>query len=314
MSFVFLPGLHIEELPAEIGRHKPDILHISAHGSGEQLSLMNEGKTRIGLDADTLLAFLNPERLPRLIYLNACDSGPIARALAGTVPMAIGSTAPITNRAARAAAVAFYQRILTGSRVTPAFRLAQKMIEAMQSKQASAEIHHRPDVNPDTEVLYRVPRILAGFEGSDPAPGRKRYNVRFGLTGCPANTIQVVFFTDDGSRLDDASVLSEELCVVARGSPVRGAVWTDGDDKWEVDGDFRLFAVGVTGDGGSFSVGTTLCEAIKTRYLERGDGVIPDVVATILAQLRSRDGSEIDDPLKPGKPHGGKPLERKPQS
>ena len=295
VSFTFLPGLRAEDLPGELAKRQPDVLHISAHGTDEQLSLSNEAGKKVALNAQALAAFLPPEHPPRLIYLNACDSQAIAEELKRHVSMAIGTTAPITNRAARAGAVTFYERILSGSSVGHAFRVVKEMIQMLQDQQASSELHARPGTNPENEVLHRAPRFIADFVGGDPSPRRQEYSVRFGMVGCPANTTQVVFFTDDETFIDEEDDdLQNDLCLVARGTPVRSVVWVDEADSWEVTGDFRIFAVGVTGDGHTFSVASTLCEAIETRYMLAPDRNLPADIAAAVTELRREDGGQLD--------------------
>lgn len=300
VSFTFLPSLRAEDLPGELAKRRPDILHISAHGSADQLSLSNEAGKEVSLNADALAAFLPSEGGPRLIYLNACDSQDIAQKIAAYFPMAIGTTAPITNRAARAGAVAFYERILTGSPVEEAARVGDQMIRMLQDQKTSSNLYARPGVDPKQEYLHRVPRLIADFDDGDPKPRRHEYSVRFGLVGCPANTTQVIFFTDDESFIDeDEDNLEGDLCCVVRGTPVRGIVWVEPPDCWAVTGDYRLFAVGVTGDGHSFSVASTLCEAIENRYLMAPHRDIPPDIAAAVTELRRHDGGQLDyDPAR----------------
>src|SRR5688572_11110173 len=112
VTVVALPRLPFERLPIELARHQPDILHISAHGEGDNLALANADGDLVALSAEALLAFLMIERSPELVYLNACNSEAIADSLSKHVKFAVGTTAPITNRTARAAAVVFYDAIL----------------------------------------------------------------------------------------------------------------------------------------------------------------------------------------------------------
>jgi hypothetical protein len=102
-------------------QHRPDILHIAAHSADKKLYLANYENETVQLDADMLLTFLSDVSPPRLIYLNACNSQEIAKDLIRVVPMAIGSTAPISVKAGRATAVSFYERVLDGSSVGKAF-------------------------------------------------------------------------------------------------------------------------------------------------------------------------------------------------
>jgi hypothetical protein len=278
-----------------LAKRRPDILHISAHGSDEQLSLSNEAGKKVALNADALAAFLPPDHKPRLIYLNACDSHAIAKQLTTYVSMAIGTTAPITNRAARAGAVAFYERILTGSTVGNAFGVVKQMVQMLQDQQASSELFARQDIDPETEVLHLVPRMIADFLNGDPKPKRQEYSVRLGVVGCPANTTQIVFFTDDQSFVDEGEDdLENDLCWVVRGTPVRGVAWFDESGSWEVTGDFRIFAVGVNGDGHTFWVASTLCEAIETRYRLAPNKDVPEDIAAAVRELRRQDGGQLD--------------------
>ena len=297
VSFAFLPGLRAEDLPGELAKRQPDILHISAHGSNEELSLVNEGGFKVALSAEALSAFLPAERPPRLVYLNACNSQEIAQALVSSVPMAIGITAPITNRAARAGAVDFYERILAGSTVGHAFGVVKQMIQMMQDQQASSELHARQGIIPDNEVLHRTPRLLADFIDGDPTPRRHEYSVLLGIVGCPANTTQVVFFTDDASFIDEEDDdLQNDLCSVVRGKPVRSIMWIDDDDPWVINGDFRIFAVGATADGHTFSLASNLSDAIEARYMLAPARNIPADIAAAVSELRRGDGGELDYP------------------
>lgn len=298
VSFLFLPRLLAEELPLEIAKARPDVLHISAHGTAQNLALADESGREVPLSADALNAYLPVDKLPRLIYLNACDSNLIAEKLGDTVPMVIGTTAPITNRAARAGASAFYGRILEGASVGHAFRVAQKTIETLQSGNASAAIYCRKEIDPEKEYLHRSPRIIADFfEGKPKASRDGRYSIRVGVSGCPANAIQIVVFTDDASFIDDSDdgELASDLCYVIRGTPIKGVRWIGEFETWDVSGDFRVFAVGVLGDGSTFTIpATDVCDAIESKYRISSKGVVPPEVAKAVVALRRNDGAQLD--------------------
>jgi hypothetical protein len=302
ISFVFLPGLRFEELPRELNRHRPDVVHLAAHADDEKLALAHEGGGTVEVTARMLGAFFSRSRPPRLVYVNACDSDGIADDLVKQqgIAAAIGSTAPITNRAARNAALAFYGRILDGESVSDAFETGVQMLEALEGQRASAKLFHRPDIDPKMEVLHRRPRLVASLAKQSytkPGPGPDTFLIRLGLTGCSPNTTQTVFFTDDETfidpkRPDDTG----DLCFVVRATPVRGTVWASNRNLWEVRGDFRIFASGVTGDGEHFTVSSTLCEALETRQrLSRQSANVGDLLEA-LRVLRARDGS-LDEPL-----------------
>jgi hypothetical protein len=87
--------------------------------------------------------------------------------------------------------------------------------------------------------------------------------------GCPANTFQVIFFTDDKrfvlneptSEKSDAAFLAGELCQLVRDTPRRGIIETD--DVWPTAEEFRIFACGTTSGGRTFTVASTICTALK---------------------------------------------------
>lgn len=298
VTFRFLPDLRIEDLPSQLSNINPDVLHLAAHGDSDSLWLSDQAGKNVSVTANMLLSFLPPNRPLRLVYLNACNSSEIARDLvaSGSVSMAVGSTAPITNRAARASAVAFYERLLAGLTVASAFDACKHMLEGLADSKASADLYTSPEVSADMEILCRVPALVADFKKGRPSKGRdNHYKFRLGLQGCPASTTQVVFFTDDESYICDEETLEDDLCFVVRGTPVNGVVWAPKGYDWKAEGDHRLFAVGVRAEGGSYTVATTLCEAIENRYhfSARTRGVPKNVTAAIL-DLRRNNGAEIN--------------------
>src|SRR5690242_1267641 len=206
VDFIGFPGLPIEELPLEIGKHQPDILHISAHGDREELALANTDGRPVKITGPMLASFVDIDRPPSLVYLNACNSEAIARAVVQVAPMAIGTTAPISNRTARASALLFYDRLLNGSTVQKAFEAARSTLEALQDVKASSMLHCRKGIDANKERLHQIPRIIAHFTDDRYKPDSDGdFDIELGVAGCPANTSQVVFFTDDESFIDDDS-------------------------------------------------------------------------------------------------------------
>jgi hypothetical protein len=309
VSFQFYPNLAAEDLPSMLARHKPDVLHISAHGDTEQLSLATASGKTVRLDAQALKVFLQTGSEPKVVYLNACDSHQIAERLAGVVPIAIGTTAPITNGAARNGAVAFYERILAGHPVGTAFEVSRAMIELLQNKEVSAVLYSRPDIDIADTYLHRAPRLVADFLRSDPQAKKGWYRVRFGVHGCPTNVTQIVFFSDDPTLIDESyDDQVGDLCLLARGMPRQGVLWVAKDEYWEVKTDHRLFAMGVLGDGTSFTCAGRLTTAIETRFLLSSQRAVPSAIAAAVGELRRLDGSELEPTVRP--PAKAKPVEK----
>lgn len=287
LQFVFLPGLPIERLPDAIAEHQPDILHLCAHGNQDWLVMSSEEKKTKKLTPCALKAFLDLERPPRLVIINACNSQDIAKALIGVVPMAIGMVAEISNVAARAAVRLLYERLIRGQSVKRAFTACQQMAETMDNEIASARIF------PNTEDLDRQfflvsPRLVAKIVEKD----GMWYEVKVGLIGCPANTHQVVFFTDDPSFVVDDE--HDDMTRIALGATVNREMWTEDEDHWVVYGDFRIFACGVTADGTTFTASSSLTEALELfARLQSDPAKLSATLEAALKELRKMGGSHL---------------------
>ena len=224
--------------------------------------------------------------------------------------MAIGSTELITNRAAMAAAVLFYDRLISGFTVQQSFDAAQAIIRAIQADSASAELFARPGVVLAQERLHDIPRIVAEV---GPSPN-EYFKIEFGLLGCRHDTMQVVFFTDDEGYISDKEDdLESDLCLVVRSRPIRGVIWSE--FQWESSGDFFIYACATTSAGQSYSVSSTVCDAIEAKQLlidHAPIDSIPEKVRRALVRLRAEDGSRI---APRGLPKAsGKPAKKPPKA
>jgi hypothetical protein len=278
VSLIILPDLKVEDLPGALGRIEPDILHLSAHGEKSHLSLAREDHKSVKVTARMLCDFFSPNRPPRLVYVNACNSAEIARALVGPVEVAIGSTAPITNRAARAAAVVFYERILRGLTIEQAFAAGKSLVEALDD--VKIELFSRNDVNPATEILRPVAQLAAEFEGGTTTKDGS-YQFRIGITNCPSTTKSIIVLNEDEALSVDADTL---YCISLRGPPKNHQIWSR--TLLSVNKDCQLLAVGITSDASRFTIQSSLCQAIEGYYATLGK--IREDVTWAVDSLRGR--------------------------
>jgi uncharacterized membrane protein len=257
-----------------------------------------------------LRVYLDIDRPPRLLYLNACDSREIAKQLAVQIPIVIGTTASISNRVARASAGLFYDRLLAGTTVQKAFEAGRATI-ALNNSSSCSELFSRADVDPSEMRLYQTPHIVARFVDSRFESDRFGYfEIEVGLKGCPADTTQVVFFTNDWNLVkeedlddkEDEYEIAAQLCRVVRATPVRGAIWSEWSE--DINGDYLVCATGVTASGRIFAVSTMLCDALESHSVSNGSGrpshSLSPAAARAISSLRQMDGSEApslaDDP------------------
>jgi hypothetical protein len=259
VSFTFLPNVKLEQLAIELVRHRPDVLHISVHGNQSGLWFATEFGKYVELTAGQLIDLLPAEHLPRLILLNACDSEKAAEELSRLPLVAIGSTAPITNQAAIASGMIMYNRLLNGFTIAAAFRAMDATVSSLARKDTALRLCcAHPGL--EKQALLRVPQVAARLSSERRPVGRYGVSAYIGLVGCPASTTQVCFFSDDPSFIKEEASLEETQTEVIRDIPRGGEVWTE--TVWTVDGDFRVAACGITGNGDTFSSSTMLSDAL----------------------------------------------------
>jgi hypothetical protein len=248
--------------------------------------MANQYGDAVVLDAEGLGSFLPRESRLRLVYLNACNSREIAKSLTEFVPMAIGNTDVITNNAASASAVTFYESLLEGSDVQSAFDLMKQMLKTQTGSKVSAELCRRADVKPAKEILHLRPVLVADFKDGKPRISRAEYSFQLGLLHCPPATTQIVFTTDNGSLISRTMSLQDSLCLVVRPQERAQEVWSTYGNFWTVDRDHRLFATGIKIEGRPYTVSANLCEAVESWHRHRHAGRIPRDVAKALTSLR----------------------------
>lgn len=299
VRFTFLPKLPIERLPSEISKISPEILHISAHGSQVGLTLAT------GWDADTVLtaralkAFVAIEKPPRLIILRACNSAEIAEEIVARhqkdgVGMAIGATVKVSTGSSREAIRLLYERLLSGHPVETAFEACQEMMHTITHDPDALAIYHADDIDPAREFFLASPQIVARFESMKPN-SEGQYPFLIGVLGCPPDTHQVVFFTDDETYITDDEEMENDLTEVVRSAAARGAIWTE--TTWKAYGQIRIFASGVTMAGEQFMASSSLTDALLRyqRIINKNSaGLIPPKMTAAIDKLISLDGAELD--------------------
>lgn len=298
-KIVFMPDTTLEELPLALSQHKPDILHISAHGDKEGIWFAKQGfdgakRDYVLLTAERLCAFLDPTHLPRLVFVNACDSHFVAKTLSEAGMIAIGTSAPITNQAAIAASRLLYQRLLAGRSVDEAFKALNALVTSLDLEGVTLGLYTPTGLDPAGVILQKVPRLAARLAENKPLRASGRVSVNIGVIGCPPETSQVCFFTDDMDFTEPGGDLTVDLAEVVRDSPRRGEIWTDAD--WKAVGDCRVAACGITGSGETYSVSSQLIEALSYYAgLANPSPAYEKLLAQAISQLRDNDGAGLAD-------------------
>lgn len=105
----------IDEFKGALTTWRPHVVHFIGHGSRNELRMENDAGYGIKVGRALGGLMLNLELPPRLILLNACDSGGLAAELVRSrIPMAVGMQFEITDPAAQAFAKGFYEYACAG--------------------------------------------------------------------------------------------------------------------------------------------------------------------------------------------------------
>lgn len=133
----------------------------------------------------------------------------------------------------------------------------------------------------------KKPLFVAKFSENRPERDKKDcYEISFGVLGHPPGTSQIVFFTDHPDSIEEGKSLQEALCTVVIVMPQQQRVFVNKDEAWDIDGDFRLYAVGVFGDGRTFTLSTMLCDALEAYYSTEFPEGIPKRFSEAISDLR----------------------------
>lgn len=124
----FAPEVRADRLGEVLQRHRPDIVHVSGHGSADGELLLSDASGRaVSADPERVAAVfgaLPPERAVRCVVLNACYSDALAAALVRHVDCVIGVPSALRDKAAIAFAGSFYGSLGYGATVEGAYKLA----------------------------------------------------------------------------------------------------------------------------------------------------------------------------------------------
>lgn len=287
VEFYVAPGLFAEDIPSEMAKFLPDILHISAHGERDYLKLASNSGGEVSISGAALKAFLPPTKKPRLLYINSCNSKNLAKQLIDVVPTAIGTTSEITNGAARSGALALYERLLSGADLSSSFEASRQMIEALSQKKTSSILFSSKNFEPKLEVFFHPIRLLLRIKQETKIRAGSEYiECSFLISGCPKSASQVVYFFDDQDWLsDDPNDWADECCIVSRGRSSESGRWEQDDELQEFDRDGNIFACITTAEGKCFSIASTIVRAI-TDFYEFEKRKIPKNVKAWLSRMR----------------------------
>lgn len=131
-----------EDMLLGILKIKPQIVHFSGHGNGEEGLVMEneEGQPRL-LSAEKLSdIFVNFTDFVKCVVLNACFSEVQANAIAQHIPYTIGMNRAISDQAAIKFAEGFYKALGEGEDFNGAFRLGCTLLTVSDTPEQSTPV------------------------------------------------------------------------------------------------------------------------------------------------------------------------------
>lgn len=140
-----------DDLSTALMEHKPHVLHISSHGTGNgSLLFEGEGQASTVVSKSNVLRLLSrlKDRL-RLVVLNACHSHAIARDIPPTIDLAIGMNREVSDSSAIRFAVAFYETLGYGKSVDTAFDVA--LVRLNGADEDVPELFPPPSLDPSNK-------------------------------------------------------------------------------------------------------------------------------------------------------------------
>lgn len=126
-------AIRFKELQTALLENKPNIVHFSGHGEGEQgLALMDDNGKRILIKPDSLRRFFKAlQEIFNIdcVVLNTCYSEVQAEEIYPYVDYVVGMNREIGDTAARKFAIGFYDTLFAGESIENAFNLGCSAID-----------------------------------------------------------------------------------------------------------------------------------------------------------------------------------------
>lgn len=159
------PAARPDDLLQALNEVRPQVVHFSGHGDAGTLVLVGAGGGPHPVSADALVRlFRAAGGGVRLVVLSACNSAPVARALAQVVDCAVGMDGEMPDESALAFNAAFYRALAFGRSVREAFEQGKAAValEALEGAERP-QLFVAERIDPARVVLV-----------TEPGPGERR--------------------------------------------------------------------------------------------------------------------------------------------
>ena len=198
-------ALRVDDLSRALLKHKPNIVHFSGHGAGNQGLVLedNDGKAQfVATEALSRLFKWGRETI-KCVFLNACFSQVQAIAIHQNIDCVVGMNQAIGDRAAIQFAAKFYQALANGESFQSAYEYACTALDLLGSQEAS------------------TPEFLSRNQDADP----------FAIKATPIQAREVLYPQVAKQELDQTSSSSHRDSSITIGGSVTGSAITSGDNN-----------------------------------------------------------------------------------
>lgn len=136
-------NLKITKLQHTLIRYQPDFIHFAGSAEDRKLILLYDKENPVEVSFDTvtkLLELLSNTSPIKCVFVNACNTEPLAEALISYVDCAIGVRGEITDADAVTFAESFYMALSNGFNIEHSYRMGINQLELEQSTDISKPV------------------------------------------------------------------------------------------------------------------------------------------------------------------------------
>lgn len=296
--------LPIGEIAPTISAFDPDVLHLTAHGMIDGVALRNPVGGASILHGDQLATILAALTIkPKLIVLNACSSGAMARTLASSdaADHVLGTDAPITNVGAITMAYTMYEWLAQGHSLHAACDIARTKLELVDKEQVFAKLHHSSNALlaedlrfvETPQVLARLPKVdrwlALDLRSPQPDFDTNLPEVMVGAASLSNDECSLLFrITDQKVSVVGVGERDADEGWKKVGRATDGKVWLD--RTFQCFGDANFSVQILTSDGRQFGAIGRISDVLEKLYLMRKSAPLPaaiqKVVEAVIDNLR----------------------------
>lgn len=251
------PAVEAQRLLQILQHSDADILHFSGHGSSTGIFLEDSSDTRKVVSGKTLESIFHTLKSNiRLVVLNSCYSAEQAKVIANEIDCVVGMKSDVSDQAAIAFSVGFYEALAFGRDVDSAFKLGCHQVEILGFPGEDVPQLLSLREKPSKIFFSSRPELWAEFvlnAKGEPIQRKGHYDMRVFLRNVPEDVVSVLYQLDESYDVED------------RFTEIRVGDSENFEDEITSYADFEIRVVVWTRSGGQ-GLRTRLVTALERTY------------------------------------------------